>query len=186
MHKKTTTPTHTYGCFPWALAADSGVISLFLFITYLIYQSSKMSGFLRGIARIRTAPVLRGSTITQRANIASRPAKDALGPAVSICRAGWFLCSSAKRRPWSPWHSPLDPMWSSETYKFSLVWALIHRIIVNRYCLYFRIILGLMWFVVETAPKTSSAHSGYSEGRGAARESMANWISNFLVNLYYF
>lgn len=45
-----------------------------------------MSGILRGIARIRSAPVLRGSTITQRANIASRPAKDALGPAVSICR----------------------------------------------------------------------------------------------------
>ncbi|KAK2872820.1 hypothetical protein QQF64_017526 [Cirrhinus molitorella] len=40
-----------------------------------------MSGLLRGIARIRTAPALRGSTITQRANIATRPAKDSLGPA---------------------------------------------------------------------------------------------------------
>ncbi|KAI2651265.1 cytochrome c oxidase subunit mitochondrial-like protein [Labeo rohita] len=40
-----------------------------------------MSGLLRGIARIRTAPALRGSTITQRANIATRPAKDLIGPA---------------------------------------------------------------------------------------------------------
>ncbi|XP_016377023.1 cytochrome c oxidase subunit 8A, mitochondrial [Sinocyclocheilus rhinocerous] len=43
-----------------------------------------MSGLLRGIARIRTAPVLRGSTITQRANIATRPAKDKFGPAETI------------------------------------------------------------------------------------------------------
>ncbi|KAK7130966.1 hypothetical protein R3I94_016189 [Phoxinus phoxinus] len=63
-----------------------------------------MSGFLRGIARIRTAPVLRGSTITQRANIASRPAKDALGPAETtvglalfslaiLGPAGWVLAN---------------------------------------------------------------------------------------------
>ncbi|KAG1940486.1 cytochrome c oxidase subunit 8B, mitochondrial [Pimephales promelas] len=63
-----------------------------------------MSGFLRGIARIRTSPVLRGSTIVQRANIASRPAKDALGPtetAVGLTLfslailgpAGWVLAN---------------------------------------------------------------------------------------------
>ncbi|XP_043076719.1 cytochrome c oxidase subunit 8A, mitochondrial [Puntigrus tetrazona] len=39
-----------------------------------------MSGLLRGIARVRAAPVLRGSAITQRANIATRPAKDKFGP----------------------------------------------------------------------------------------------------------
>ncbi|XP_073680846.1 cytochrome c oxidase subunit 8A, mitochondrial [Garra rufa] len=43
-----------------------------------------MSGLLRGIARMRTAPALRGSTITQRANIATRPAKDSVGPAETV------------------------------------------------------------------------------------------------------
>ncbi|XP_016336545.1 cytochrome c oxidase subunit 8B, mitochondrial-like [Sinocyclocheilus anshuiensis] len=41
-----------------------------------------MSGLLRGSARIRR--VLRGSTITQRANIATRPAKDKFGPTETI------------------------------------------------------------------------------------------------------
>uniref|UniRef100_A0A673G7W4 Uncharacterized protein n=1 Tax=Sinocyclocheilus rhinocerous TaxID=307959 RepID=A0A673G7W4_9TELE len=54
-----------------------------------------MSGFLRGIARVRAAPVLRGSAITQRANITTRPAKDKFGPVVSICRA--LVVSSAAR-----------------------------------------------------------------------------------------
>lgn len=54
-----------------------------------------MSGLLRGIARVRAAPVLRGSAIPQRANITTRPAKDAFGPVVSICRA--LLVSSAAR-----------------------------------------------------------------------------------------
>ncbi|XP_077089525.1 cytochrome c oxidase subunit 8A, mitochondrial [Siphateles boraxobius] len=52
-----------------------------------------MSGLLQRIARFRNAPVLRGSTITQRANIASRPAKDALGPAETT--AGLALFSLA-------------------------------------------------------------------------------------------
>ncbi|XP_051537600.1 cytochrome c oxidase subunit 8B, mitochondrial-like [Myxocyprinus asiaticus] len=63
-----------------------------------------MSGLLRGIARIRTAPVLRGSAITQRANIATRPAKDAVGPAETaigltlfslaiLGPAGWVLAN---------------------------------------------------------------------------------------------
>ncbi|XP_072518131.1 cytochrome c oxidase subunit 8A, mitochondrial [Salminus brasiliensis] len=39
-----------------------------------------MSGLLRGIARIRTAPALRGSNITQRSNLVTKPAKDELGP----------------------------------------------------------------------------------------------------------
>ncbi|XP_051960736.1 cytochrome c oxidase subunit 8B, mitochondrial [Xyrauchen texanus] len=63
-----------------------------------------MSGLLRGIARIRAVPVLRGSTITQRANIATRPAKDAVGPAETavgltlftlaiLGPAGWVLAN---------------------------------------------------------------------------------------------
>jgi len=88
MSKKLQLPYTRIRMFPMSAccSADCGVIFLFLFITYSIYQSRKMSGFLRGIARISTSPVLRGSTIVQRANIASRPAKDALGPTVSICR----------------------------------------------------------------------------------------------------
>ncbi|XP_016348949.1 cytochrome c oxidase subunit 8B, mitochondrial-like [Sinocyclocheilus anshuiensis] len=43
-----------------------------------------MSGFLRGIARVRAAPVLRGSAITQRANITTRPAKDTFGPVETV------------------------------------------------------------------------------------------------------
>lgn len=42
-----------------------------------------MSALLRGIARIRSAPALRGTAITQRANITTKPAKAALGAAVS-------------------------------------------------------------------------------------------------------
>ncbi|XP_057217121.1 cytochrome c oxidase subunit 8B, mitochondrial [Triplophysa rosa] len=63
-----------------------------------------MSGLLRGLARIRTAPVLRGSSITQRANIATRPAKDSIGPAETaigltvftlaiLGPAGWVLAN---------------------------------------------------------------------------------------------
>ncbi|XP_051955547.1 cytochrome c oxidase subunit 8B, mitochondrial-like [Xyrauchen texanus] len=63
-----------------------------------------MSGLLRGIARIRTSPVLRGSAVTQRANIATRPAKDAVGPAETaiglmvfslaiLGPAGWVLAN---------------------------------------------------------------------------------------------
>lgn len=54
-----------------------------------------MSVLLRGIARVRAAPVLRGSAITQRANLTTRPAKDSFGPVVSICRA--LVVSSAAR-----------------------------------------------------------------------------------------
>ncbi|XP_056303175.1 cytochrome c oxidase subunit 8A, mitochondrial [Danio aesculapii] len=61
-----------------------------------------MSGLLRGIARVRAVPVLRGSTITQRANLVTRPAKEALGPVETTAAlaiftlailgpAGWVL-----------------------------------------------------------------------------------------------
>ncbi|XP_018950093.2 cytochrome c oxidase subunit 8B, mitochondrial [Cyprinus carpio] len=43
-----------------------------------------MSVLLRGIARVRAAPVLRGSAITQRANLTTRPAKDSFGPVETI------------------------------------------------------------------------------------------------------
>ncbi|XP_059382516.1 cytochrome c oxidase subunit 8B, mitochondrial [Carassius carassius] len=43
-----------------------------------------MSGILRGIARVRAAPVLRGSAIPQRANITTRPAKDTFGPVETV------------------------------------------------------------------------------------------------------
>ncbi|XP_056587568.1 cytochrome c oxidase subunit 8A, mitochondrial [Triplophysa dalaica] len=63
-----------------------------------------MSGLLRGLARIRTAPVLRGSSITQRANIATRPAKESIGLAETavgltmftiaiLGPAGWVLAN---------------------------------------------------------------------------------------------
>ncbi|KAG7484898.1 hypothetical protein MATL_G00055250 [Megalops atlanticus] len=39
-----------------------------------------MSGVLRGIAKARSALVLRGPAVTQRASIFTRPPKDALGP----------------------------------------------------------------------------------------------------------
>ncbi|XP_036445000.1 cytochrome c oxidase subunit 8A, mitochondrial [Colossoma macropomum] len=63
-----------------------------------------MSGILRGIARIRTAPALRGSNITQRSNIASKPAKDAVGAAETtfslvlfslaiLAPSGWVLAN---------------------------------------------------------------------------------------------
>ncbi|KAG9265742.1 cytochrome c oxidase subunit 8B, mitochondrial [Astyanax mexicanus] len=39
-----------------------------------------MSGLLRGLARIRSAPALRGANFTQRANINTKPAKDPVGP----------------------------------------------------------------------------------------------------------
>lgn len=43
-----------------------------------------MSALLRGLARIGLSPALRGTAITQRANLTSKPAKNALGPAVSL------------------------------------------------------------------------------------------------------
>ncbi|XP_026878492.2 cytochrome c oxidase subunit 8B, mitochondrial [Electrophorus electricus] len=49
-----------------------------------------MSGLLRGISRIRTAPLLRGSTVVQRANIVSKPAKHAIGPAETVVGLGLF------------------------------------------------------------------------------------------------
>ncbi|KAI4884652.1 hypothetical protein NFI96_017904, partial [Prochilodus magdalenae] len=70
----------------------------------LHFQSSKMSGLLRGLARVRTAPALRGSNISQRANIATKPAKDALGAAETtiglalfsvaiLVPSGWVLAN---------------------------------------------------------------------------------------------
>uniref|UniRef100_A0A8C1SVZ0 Cytochrome c oxidase subunit 8A n=1 Tax=Cyprinus carpio TaxID=7962 RepID=A0A8C1SVZ0_CYPCA len=63
-----------------------------------------MSVLLRGIARIRAAPVLRGSAITQRANLTTRPAKDSFGPVETavgltafsftiLAPSGWVLAN---------------------------------------------------------------------------------------------
>ncbi|XP_060792273.1 cytochrome c oxidase subunit 8B, mitochondrial [Neoarius graeffei] len=49
-----------------------------------------MSTLLRGFARIRSAPALRGTGITQRANITTKPAKDVLGPAETAIGLGVF------------------------------------------------------------------------------------------------
>ncbi len=97
-----------------------------------------MSGLLRGIARVRAAPVLRGSTITQRANITTRPAKDKFGPVVSICRA--LLVSSAAREGQAvislAFTFRLTVMIGniiySHTSPFSLSIALIQVLITNR------------------------------------------------------
>lgn len=43
-----------------------------------------MSGILRGLSAIRSAPAVRSVTMSQRANLANRAAKDPLGPAVCI------------------------------------------------------------------------------------------------------
>ncbi|XP_065143213.1 cytochrome c oxidase subunit 8A, mitochondrial [Paramisgurnus dabryanus] len=63
-----------------------------------------MSGFLRAISRIRAAPVLRAPTISQRANITSRPAKGTVGTTETVVGltlfslavlgpAGWVLAN---------------------------------------------------------------------------------------------
>ncbi|XP_041948230.1 cytochrome c oxidase subunit 8B, mitochondrial [Alosa sapidissima] len=40
-----------------------------------------MSGILRGLSAVRSVPVVRSVTMSQRANLANRAAKDPLGPA---------------------------------------------------------------------------------------------------------
>lgn len=61
----------------------------FLFTTHLLAQTRKylkeinMPLLLRTIAS-RAAPVLRGHTVCQRANVYSKPAKDTIGPVVSV------------------------------------------------------------------------------------------------------
>ncbi|XP_033991014.1 cytochrome c oxidase subunit 8A, mitochondrial-like [Trematomus bernacchii] len=61
-----------------------------------------MSGLLRTIAR-RAAPVLRGHTVTQKANVYSAPAKEKIGPLETVVAltmfslailgpSGWILC----------------------------------------------------------------------------------------------
>ncbi|XP_076835586.1 cytochrome c oxidase subunit 8A, mitochondrial [Brachyhypopomus gauderio] len=49
-----------------------------------------MSGLLRGVLRLRTAPVLRGSNFAQRASIASKPAKHAVGSVETVIGLGLF------------------------------------------------------------------------------------------------
>ncbi|MCJ8740700.1 hypothetical protein PDJAM_G00062010 [Pangasius djambal] len=49
-----------------------------------------MSALLRGLARIRSAPALRGTAITQRANLTAKPAKDVLGPAETTIGLAMF------------------------------------------------------------------------------------------------
>ncbi|XP_030298961.1 cytochrome c oxidase subunit 8A, mitochondrial [Sparus aurata] len=44
---------------------------------------------LRTIAR-RAVPVLRGHTVTQRANVSGRPPKDAVGPMETVVGIGMF------------------------------------------------------------------------------------------------
>ncbi|TSL04329.1 Cytochrome c oxidase subunit 8A, mitochondrial [Bagarius yarrelli] len=63
-----------------------------------------MSAFLRGLARIRSAPVLRETGITQRANVASKPARNSVGTAETtiglvvfaltiLAPSGWVLAN---------------------------------------------------------------------------------------------
>ncbi|GAA6095558.1 cytochrome c oxidase subunit 8B, mitochondrial [Tachysurus ichikawai] len=63
-----------------------------------------MSALLRGLVRIRSAPALQGTAITQRANITSKPAKDAKGAAETafglalfataiLVPSGWVLAN---------------------------------------------------------------------------------------------
>ncbi|XP_030638126.1 cytochrome c oxidase subunit 8A, mitochondrial [Chanos chanos] len=63
-----------------------------------------MSGFLRGLSLVRSAAVSRGSTIIQRANVATRPAKEVIGPLETsvglvmfsfaiLGPAGWILAN---------------------------------------------------------------------------------------------
>ncbi|XP_053504421.1 cytochrome c oxidase subunit 8A, mitochondrial [Ictalurus furcatus] len=49
-----------------------------------------MSALLKGLARIRSAPALRGTGFTQRANITTKPAKDTLGAAETTIGLGLF------------------------------------------------------------------------------------------------
>lgn len=55
-----------------------------------------MSGLLRGIVRLRTTFLPRGSIVTQRTNLSTKPAKDDLGLMVSVLRVfdpeRWVLC----------------------------------------------------------------------------------------------
>ncbi|XP_042244056.1 cytochrome c oxidase subunit 8A, mitochondrial [Thunnus albacares] len=48
-----------------------------------------MSGLLRTVAS-RAAPVLRGHTVTQRANVYTRPAKEKIGAVESVVGLGMF------------------------------------------------------------------------------------------------
>ncbi|KAM6985249.1 cytochrome c oxidase subunit 8A, mitochondrial [Aplochiton taeniatus] len=48
-----------------------------------------MSGLLKTIAT-RAGPVFRGPAITQKANVYTRPAKDALGPVETVIGLGMF------------------------------------------------------------------------------------------------
>ncbi|XP_068999628.1 cytochrome c oxidase subunit 8A, mitochondrial [Embiotoca jacksoni] len=48
-----------------------------------------MPGFLRTAAS-RAAPVLRGHTVTQRANLYTRPAKEKVGPVETVIGMGMF------------------------------------------------------------------------------------------------
>lgn len=154
------------GCYPWALAAvlPHIPVHLFLFITHTrLFQRIKMSGLLRGIARVRAAPVLRGSTITQRANITTRPAKDKFGPVVSICRA--LRVSSAACEGQAvislAFTFRLTVMIGNIIFShkspFSLSIALIQVLITNNHFCTFAFVLDLLdW----TLAKTFSADRG--------------------------
>lgn len=49
----------------------------------LLPQKIKMPGVLRTVVG-RAVPALRGNTVIQRANLQTRPAKDVIGPVVSL------------------------------------------------------------------------------------------------------
>ncbi|XP_053333973.1 cytochrome c oxidase subunit 8B, mitochondrial [Clarias gariepinus] len=63
-----------------------------------------MSALLRGLARLGSSPALRRTALTQRANITTKPAKDAIGPAETtigfamftvalLVPSGWVLAN---------------------------------------------------------------------------------------------
>ncbi|XP_066502304.1 cytochrome c oxidase subunit 8A, mitochondrial [Hoplias malabaricus] len=70
-----------------------------------------MSGLLRGLARIRSTAAMQGTSLTQRANITTKPAKHLMGPAETtvglavfsvaiLVPSGWVLSNleSYKKR----------------------------------------------------------------------------------------
>ncbi|XP_062867857.1 cytochrome c oxidase subunit 8B, mitochondrial [Trichomycterus rosablanca] len=59
-----------------------------------------MSALLRGLTFIRSAPALRGTTLTQRASLSSKPAKSAVGPVETTISLGVFAVAILAPSGW--------------------------------------------------------------------------------------
>lgn len=82
--------------FPFHISS-AGALALALALD--LHRRRIMSALLRGLARIRSAPALRGTGITQRANITTKPPKDAVGLTVSLL---WGFYWVARARAFFP------------------------------------------------------------------------------------